>query len=208
MEQFSILSAKITFGYCGMILKLTYTKQRTNKQQTNYVLLCFTQVMQGTIERVAYEYFAVCVPIVVLGAPMGSLIGSHFHRQVLAGLVYLLDTVALVTAWAIVPLNTWLIVASVLIIVVGFVFFGALTFLGHKLLEKIEERDALEESRKQAAFHSDVVLSNRNEDKSEDEKEKDDGKENQRNGSVRNAKNFESGHANHAFNEEQYTTGV
>ena len=191
-----------------MILKLTYRKPKKNNNNNNYVLLCFTQVMQGTIERAVYEYVAVCVPIVVLGAPMGSLIGSHFHRQVLAGLVYLLDTVALVTAWAIVPLNTWLIVASVLIIVVGFVFFGALTFAGHKLLEKIQERDALEESRKQVAFHSNVVLSNtRNEDKSEEEKEKDDENENQRNGSDSDGKNnFESGHANEAFNNEEQNT--
>ena len=35
----------------------------------------------GGAEQEAWEYMAVCVPIVVLCAPMGSLIASYFHRQ-------------------------------------------------------------------------------------------------------------------------------
>ncbi len=30
----------------------------------------------------AWEFVGVCVPVVVIGAPLGSLIGTHFHRQV------------------------------------------------------------------------------------------------------------------------------
>ncbi len=36
------------------------------------------------------------MPIVVFFAPFGSFLSSHFHRQVLAALIYVLDTVALV----------------------------------------------------------------------------------------------------------------
>ena len=35
----------------------------------------------GGAEQEAWEYMAVCVPIVVFCAPMGSLVASYFHRQ-------------------------------------------------------------------------------------------------------------------------------
>ena len=38
-----------------------------------------TFVMQET-SRDALLYVVVCIPIVVIGAPFGSLVGSHFHR--------------------------------------------------------------------------------------------------------------------------------
>ncbi len=47
-------------------------------------------------EPEAWKFLAVCVPIVVFFAPFGSFLSSHFHRQVLAFLIYVLDTVALV----------------------------------------------------------------------------------------------------------------
>ena len=45
----------------------------------------------------SWKYLAVCVPIVVFFAPLGSYVSSHFHRQVLAVLIYVLDTMALVS---------------------------------------------------------------------------------------------------------------
>lgn len=39
---------------------------------------------------------------VVLGAPLGSLLGSHFHRLVLASLIYITDGVQFIGALAIV----------------------------------------------------------------------------------------------------------
>ncbi len=40
------------------------------------------EVMLREISTEAWEYLGVCVPIVVIGAPLGSVLGSHFHRQV------------------------------------------------------------------------------------------------------------------------------
>ena len=97
------------------------------------------QVMQQAVSADAYYYLAVCVPIVVLGAPLGSVIGSHFHRQILAGLIYVLDTVALISAYAIVPLTKELIGASVGIMAFGFIFFGLITYAGQKIMEGIQE---------------------------------------------------------------------
>ncbi|CAH3153650.1 unnamed protein product [Pocillopora meandrina] len=98
------------------------------------------QVIQQAVSAEAYYYLAVCVPIVVLGAPVGSVIGSHFHRQILASLNYILDTVALITAYAIVPLTKALIVASVGIVALGFLFFGLIAYAGQKIMEGVENR--------------------------------------------------------------------
>ena len=64
------------------------------------------QMMTDTgVEPDAWGYLIVCVPIVVIFAPLGSIISSHFHRQVLAFLIYILDTVALVTAFIVIPIT-------------------------------------------------------------------------------------------------------
>ena len=57
------------------------------------------------VEPEAVKYLKVCVPIVVFFAPFGSILSSHFHRQVLATLIYVLDTVALVTAFAVLTMD-------------------------------------------------------------------------------------------------------
>ena len=57
------------------------------------------------VEPDAWGFLIVCVPIVVIFAPLGSILSSHFHRQVLASLIYILDTVALITALIVIPLT-------------------------------------------------------------------------------------------------------
>ncbi|CAB4023177.1 hypothetical protein AWC38_SpisGene16694, partial [Paramuricea clavata] len=129
------------------ILTLLFRVSEKTATPTSVVLMAgntvvgfyWRQVMMEEIHIDSYHYLAVCVPIVVLGAPLGSVIGSHFHRQVLAALIYILDTVALISAFAIVKLNPTLIGVSVGIIVFGFVFFGFLSYLGHRLMRKREE---------------------------------------------------------------------
>ena len=65
----------------------------------------------------------------------------------LAALIYILDTVALISAFAIVKLTPTLIGASVGIIVFGFIFFGFLSFLGHRLMQTVtEDEDQARES--------------------------------------------------------------
>ena len=49
-------------------------------------------------EPEAWNYLAVVVPIVVFFGPFGSFVSSHFHRQVLAMFIYVLDTLALVSS--------------------------------------------------------------------------------------------------------------
>jgi len=93
-------------------------------------------VMSDTgMEPEAWNYFKVCVPIVVGFAPLGSILASHFHRQVLAGLVYILDTVALVTAFIVIPITTEVAVMSGCLLAVGFAGFYCMGLAGKWLLE-------------------------------------------------------------------------
>ena len=131
------------------VLTLLFRVSEKTATPTSVVLMAINtvvgfywrQVMQQAISADAYYYLAVCVPIVVLGAPLGSVIGSHFHRQVLAGLNYVIDTLALVSAVMIVPMTAALWGASAGIIAFGFIFFGLVTYAGQKVMDGVEEEN-------------------------------------------------------------------
>ena len=104
------------------------------------------QMMTTTgVEEDAWGYLAVCVPIVVIFAPLGSIISSHFHRQVLAVLVYILDTIALVTAFVVIPITLQLGIMSGCLLLGGFLIFLLMSKAGQRLLEQEEERQREEE---------------------------------------------------------------
>ena len=94
--------------------------------------------IMGDISQETYEFLYICAGVVVIGAPAGSVLGSHFHRLVLASLIYVLDTVALISAFVLVPQTPVLIGGSVGIIIGGFIFFFVVTQLGNKMLVCIE----------------------------------------------------------------------
>jgi len=61
--------------------------------------MCYCKWMtREGLDPLAWEFFAVCAPIVVVGAPLGSVLGSFVHRLVLAAFVYATDFVQLVGA--------------------------------------------------------------------------------------------------------------
>ena len=127
--------------------------------------------MMKAIHIDSYYYLAVCAPIVVLGAPLGSVIGSHFHRQVLASFNYLTDTVALISGFAIVKQDAILIGVSIGIILFGFVFFGVLCYLGHRLMGKIldeweESENGINLRNRQEVIIEEEVLGGRKDEKS------------------------------------------
>ena len=107
------------------------------------------------ISEEAWGYFTVCVPVVVLGAPFGSFLASHFHRLVLAYLVYLLDTVAMVTAFVVLTMTWQLWVFSACNLVIGALFFTFIGWAGKKLLKR-EEMKELEKMKK---LEADDVIS-------------------------------------------------
>eukprot|EP00997_Jenningsia_sp_PLL12_P007194 NODE_3806_length_729_cov_145.489706_g3208_i0.p1 GENE.NODE_3806_length_729_cov_145.489706_g3208_i0~~NODE_3806_length_729_cov_145.489706_g3208_i0.p1 ORF type:complete len:213 (+),score=42.29 NODE_3806_length_729_cov_145.489706_g3208_i0:27-641(+) len=100
----------------------------------------------GGVKDAAWGYLYVCVPFVVIGAPLGSVLGSHFHRLVLAAFVYVTDTVQLVAAWIILgaqgKLTTSLTIASICTIIGGWIFFTIEAKLGEYLMTRYEAERA------------------------------------------------------------------
>ncbi|KAI1713144.1 sulfite exporter tauE/SafE domain-containing protein [Ditylenchus destructor] len=90
-------------------------------------------VIMGDISQLAFDYLKVCVPVATTFAPLGSFLGSHFHRQTLAFFIYILETVAFVGFLCTLP--PWqLVVSSVTIIALGFAFFSFLSRAGKRLI--------------------------------------------------------------------------
>lgn len=99
----------------------------------------------------AYNLWLVCIPIVVIGAPLGAILSSHFHRTVFAILIYIVDAVQFIGALVII--QPWLNIAnggktdtpgdlcgsSAGILIAGAVWFTVLAFLGQLILS--EEND-------------------------------------------------------------------
>ncbi|GMS82137.1 hypothetical protein PENTCL1PPCAC_4312, partial [Pristionchus entomophagus] len=90
--------------------------------------------MQHAIQPLAWEYWAVCVPVVSIFAPLGSFFSSHFHRQTLAIFIYILETVAIVSAFAIIRPDLVLTIISISIIIVAFLFYYSLALFGRQFI--------------------------------------------------------------------------
>ena len=100
---------------------------------------------QGNINPEVYNMWLVAVPVVCVFAPIGSIISSHFHRALLAGLIYVVDIVQFIGALVIV--KPWLSKAeggktttpeklcwsSGLILTFGIIFFTIIAFSGKYL---------------------------------------------------------------------------
>lgn len=100
------------------------------------------QFYMGGVAPDSWEFLAVCVPVVVFGAPFGSVLGSYCHRLVLAAFVYITDTVQIIAAYVIVNsdgnLDDELLVTGILCIVFGAIFFTVFSHAGLHILDKID----------------------------------------------------------------------
>ncbi len=86
----------------------------------------------------AWDFITVTAPIVTIMAPLGALLGTHFHRVVLAAFVIALNVAGLIAGYAILrPLTPALIGTSVGFIVgFGGLFMG-LNYAGQKMLDRL-----------------------------------------------------------------------
>eukprot|EP00111_Clytia_hemisphaerica_P022622 TCONS_00066536-protein len=134
---------------CFSILTLLFRVTEKTATPTSIVLMAINSmfgmywknIMITPINVEAWKYVGVALPIVVVGAPLGSVIGSHFHRQALAALNYITDTVALISGFAIVrPLDSEVVGTAVGIIIGGFLFYSLITWIGGRMLDTIVER--------------------------------------------------------------------
>ena len=97
----------------------------------------------GGMEDEAIKYWMVCIPVVTIGAPMGSWLASYCHRIVLAWFVYVANTVQFVAAVIIVLImgdygyNAALAAASAVVILAQVGFFCWLERRGRRWLESL-----------------------------------------------------------------------
>lgn len=104
--------------------------------------MCWRQFMTYTgAEPEAWKYLSVAVPFATAAGPIGAYLASYCHRQVLAAFIYILDTVALITAICVIPMTWQYWVLVVALILGGGVIFFILAKLGERLLVKNQLKD-------------------------------------------------------------------
>lgn len=122
MEVRGMKGAKFSVDICSFsILTLLFRISEKVATPTSVVMMgintCvgfyWRHLIQCGISQLAWEYFSVSgetlicyrglsmqdkllVPVVVICAPLGSLIASHFHRLVLATFIYVLEIAAVI----------------------------------------------------------------------------------------------------------------
>ncbi|KAG7158925.1 uncharacterized protein LOC121878132 isoform X1 [Homarus americanus] len=106
---------------------------------TSMVCWWWRTLVTGAMPQESWEYLLVVVPIVTIGAPFGALIGTHFHRLVLAACVYILNTMSLVSAFVIVPQTPVLVGGSIGLMVAMFIIYSVIYKLGDRMNMKYEK---------------------------------------------------------------------
>ncbi|KAK6018729.1 hypothetical protein OSTOST_15662 [Ostertagia ostertagi] len=94
-------------------------------------------VWEGDVPSLALDYLKVSIPVGVTLAPFGSFLGSHFHRQVLACFIYVLECLSVIGFLLTRP-DVTLICVGIAIIFAGFIFFSTISRAGERLMERLE----------------------------------------------------------------------
>ena len=147
-----------------MVLTLLFRISEKTATPTTVILMAFNSVialywranMIKDVTDEAWQYISICFPIVTLMAPLGSLLGTHFHRLVLAVLVIVLNIIAFILAFIIVrPLTPILIGTSVGLLVGCFLVFVLMMYIGGRILTSIETREGALSQRKVSVRYDD-----------------------------------------------------
>jgi len=90
--------------------------------------------VSGGMAIEAWQYWYVCIPIVVVGAPAGAWFIKNRSRLFIAGFLYFSVIVQYIAALLILPLNTYLIIFSLSVLAIGILFFYQLSRVGERRL--------------------------------------------------------------------------
>ncbi|VBB29215.1 unnamed protein product [Acanthocheilonema viteae] len=105
------------------------------------------QFMQNGIQQESWEYFSVCIPVVVIFAPIGSFLASYLHRLTLASFIYILQTIALISALIIIKPNWTLLLFTFGFISGSLIFYMVIARYGQKLmLQRIKASEMKEKT--------------------------------------------------------------
>lgn len=99
----------------------------------------------GGMEADAWNYWWVCVPIVVIGAPFGAWFIKHRSRLFVARLLYASILAQFVAALCILPFTPWLAGFSAAVFLAGLAFFRWMANRGVRRLEWLASRGLLPE---------------------------------------------------------------
>ncbi|PIO62555.1 hypothetical protein TELCIR_15882 [Teladorsagia circumcincta] len=103
-------------------------------------------VWEDGVSPLALDYIKITIPVAVTLAPLGSFLGSHFHRKVLATFIYVLESLAVI-GFLITKPTTELIVVGACIILFGFFFFSFISRAGARIMKGIQEPAKTESER-------------------------------------------------------------
>ncbi|CAG9534920.1 unnamed protein product [Cercopithifilaria johnstoni] len=92
------------------------------------------QFMQNEIQQESWEYLSVCLPVVVIFAPIGSFLASYLHRLTQASFIYILETIALISALIIIKPNWTLLIFTFCLISGSLIFYMIMARCGQKLM--------------------------------------------------------------------------
>lgn len=80
----------------------------------------------------AWDFWVVCIPIVVVGAPLGAIVISRCSRGVLLGLLLTSISVQYIAALILVPQSVALVGFNLAVVSTGAVVFFALGQVGQR----------------------------------------------------------------------------
>ena len=88
----------------------------------------------------AWNYWWVCVPVVVVGAPFGAWFIKKRSRHFVAWLLYASIAIQFVAAVVIIPMNPWLVAFSATVFGIGMLLFHWMASRGGRRLEWLNEQ--------------------------------------------------------------------
>lgn len=131
----------ITFS----LLVLFYRTCETVATPTSVVLMAINSVcaflwMEGFgsgVAEAAWDYWLVCIPIVVIGAPLGAWFIRNKSRKFIARILYASIVLQYIGALIILPMDTKLVLFSCSVIIIGLLCFWTAIHFGNRRLKRV-----------------------------------------------------------------------
>ena len=139
----------VTFAVLVLVFSLdekVATPSSVILMATNSVIgFIWREGMGGGVDTEAWDYWWVCVPVVVVGAPLGVRFIRNRSRHFVAGLLYYAIIIQYIWALFVIPQTPGLILFNTMVVAVATVFFRALAYYGNLRLERLQGTPDLEE---------------------------------------------------------------
>lgn len=129
------------------VLTLMYRMNERVATPTSVVLMAFNALtgfawkgmVTGNLDPMAWQYWYACIPVVVVGAPLGAYFIHQRTRHVIVRLLYASIVVQYLAALLIVPQTPALIMTSLTTTFVGLCFFLIVSIAGHRRQRRMSE---------------------------------------------------------------------